>query len=125
MKIKSEKQLMIQILDDNLFQKRLSALRMWNKRAFKSYYFDELELIHVEGNRYKINLFTDPKFKLVYGQIYVECKLKGNVITLIDIQPTRFLEKAFMCYLETYKGMPICDESDLKKIKFLEGIGKF
>ena len=125
MKIKNKSNLIVKLQDENLFRKRISTLRTYNMKAVKNYYFDELELEHVTDDKYKINLYTDSKFKLIYGQVYIKCTLNGNILTLIDIEPTRFLEKGFMCLLDTYKGVPIASESDLVKIKFFERIGKF
>ena len=124
MKIKNMPNLKFEIQDENLFKKRISTLRVYNMKAVKNYYFDELELKHIKDNEYRIDLFTDGKFKLVYGQIYIKCNLNGNTLTLIDIEPRKFLEKGFMCILDTYKGIPIANESDLVKIKLFERMGK-
>ena len=125
MKLKNIEKPIVKIQDEILFRKRISTLRVYNMKAVKNYYFDELELIQDKDNEYKINLFTDEKFKKVYGQVYIRCTLDGNVVTLIDVEPKRFLEKGFMCILDTYKGVPIADKSDLIKIKILERMGKF
>ena len=124
MKIKNIKDLIIQFDDETIFNKRLSALRKYNTGAVKDLFFKELEQIHIKDNNYHLNLFTDKKFKLIHGQVYINCTIERNIVTIIDIEPKKFLDKAFMCLLDTYKGIPITSEKDLVKIKILERMGK-
>lgn len=124
MKIKNNSSLNVCFEDENLFKKRLSTLRVYNMKAVKNYYFDELALEHIHDDFYKINLNTDEKFKLVYGQIYIRCKLDKNLLTIIDVEPSYFLDRGFMCMLDTYKGIPVVSEKDLAKIKILEKLGR-
>jgi len=123
MKLKNNN-LKIKIENEQLFRKRLSTLRVYNMKAVKNYYFDELVLDHIQDNLYKINLNTDEKFKLVYGQIYINCRKENNELVIIDIEPTYFLNKGFMCVLDTYKGIPVASDRDLMKIKILEKMGR-
>ncbi len=124
MKIKDKPNILINFVDENEFNKRLSTLRMYNMQALKDIYFKELELEPYEDNLYRINLTTDKKFRAVYGQVYIICKLENDTLTIIEMEPTDFLKKAFMVVLDTYKGIPVADEKALKKIKFLENIGR-
>ena len=124
MKVKDKPDILITFEDENLFNKRLETLRTYNKIALKDVYFKELELEPIQDNLYKINLTTDKKFKAVYGQIYILCKLEDNILTIIDMEPVAFLNKAFMVVLDTYKGIPVADEATLKKIMFLGKLGR-
>lgn len=124
MKIKDNQNLKINFENENMFKKRISTLRVYNMKAVKNILFDELVMEHIQDDLYKINLNTDEKFKLVYGQIYILCKLDNDVLTIIDVEPKYFLEKGFMCILDTYKGIPVASDKDLAKIKILEKLGR-
>lgn len=124
MKIKDNQNLKINFENENVFKKRLSTLRVYNMKAVKNYFFDELILEHIQDNLYKINLNTDEKFKLVYGQIYILCRIDNDILTIIDVEPKYFLDRGFMCVLDTYKGIPVASEKDLAKIKILEKLGR-
>lgn len=124
MKIKDRPNLKIRVADEVLFKKRISTLRVYNMKAVKDYYYGDLIAENMEGNLFRINLTTDEKFKLVYGQIYIICTIEKDTLTIIDVEPKYFLDRGFMCVLDTYKGIPIASEKDLLKIRILEKLGR-
>lgn len=114
----------ITFLDDNDYIKKLRGLKRYNMRAYKYIMFhlkDDID--NQEEGKHIKNLYTDNKFKKVYGQVQIVYTIKNNVAIIENILPDEFLLDGYMVDLKTYIGVPYRNKQDLFKIQMLEKIG--
>lgn len=71
-----------------------------------------------EDGTYKIHLQADPVFEFVHGETCIVYKRKGNLITLLRLEPEEFLEMGRRMFLTTYRGTPVTSAKDRFKIDF-------
>lgn len=115
----------ITYLDDNRCKKKLSSLKRYNMIAYKYIAFDlKNEMDKQKDGKYIKDLYTDKKFKKLYGQIQIAYTIKDNVVTIENILPDEFLLTGYMLDLKTYKGIPYRDNKDLFKIQVLKEMGE-
>lgn len=113
------------ILDENIFNKKIRALRRYFKLSYQEYIFDVLPKLKHSGKKdgsYKYELSIDEKFKRVYGNLELLFTVQNDVVILEDILPNEILLKCFMQDLPTYNGIPYYSNKDLFKIKLMEKI---
>lgn len=114
----------ITFLDDNDYIKKLRGLKRYNMRAYKYIMFhlkDDID--NQEEGKHIKNLYTDNKFKKVYGQVQIVYTIKNNIAVIENILPDEFLLDGYMVDLKTYIGVPYRNKQDLFKIQMLEKIG--
>lgn len=103
-------------LDENDFKKKLRSLRVYNMRAYKYLIFDLQNKLNMENGNHILELPTDYVFKKVYGQIKLKYSVNNNIVVLEDIMPNDILMAGHRTELDTYKGIIVRDEKDIKKI---------
>ena len=114
-------------IDENMFNKKLRALRKYCMRSYKNFIFEiipKLKHSELENGSYKIPLITDKMFKCVYGEIELVFSVNNNVIILEDLLPGDILIDMHNKELECYKGVPVRSKADIFKIKLMENINK-
>lgn len=114
----------VNFVDENDFIKKYRSLRMYCPRAFKYLCFEIMNKhkYSKEIGKHEIELPTEEKFKLVYGQIKLIYSTTEKAIVLENIVPSEFLEDGYIYYLDTYRGIPYRNEKDKFKIDFLVGM---
>ncbi len=108
----------ILFVDENNFIKKYRGLKRYCPLAYK-YLIFEIMNKHNYSNKvgkYEIELPTDEKFKMVYGQIKLIYTRTSKAVVLEDIKPTDILEAGYMYLLDTYRGVPYRNEKDKFKI---------
>lgn len=105
--------------DENKFMGLLKSLKVYNAKAYKDFIFKYLPEIKqgnfssdVDGKVYTQYLTADKVFEFVYGKVCVKYKVKKDVITLISVEPQKFLDQGRRCILDTYKGCPVVSPRD-------------
>jgi hypothetical protein len=112
--------------NENRFTALARSLKIYNMGAYKSFIFDYLPLMRngelpgekQEDGTYKIHLQADPVFEFVHGETCIVYKRKGNLITLLRLEPEEFLEMGRRMFLTTYRGTPVTSAKDRFKIDF-------
>ena len=120
---KCDKGNFITYVDFNDFKKQERALRTYYMRTYKELIFKtskEMRNIKKDGD-YEIDLFTEWKFKKVYGQIKVKFYKQNNAIVIKEIHPRETLLNLYSVLADTYKGVPYTNEKELLKIKLILG----
>lgn len=108
----------IMFVDENDFIRKYRALRLYCPRVFKYLVFEIMNkhnFSNKEG-KFEIELPTDEKFKIVYGQIKLVYSRTAKAVVLEDIQPSEILKDGYRCILNTYRGVPYRNEKDKFKI---------
>lgn len=126
MKIKINNQLknvIVKFENELDFNKTLSSLKKYNMRAYKQLFLKINELCYVGGNEYRINLITEPKFKKIYGQVYIKTLLNGNELIIKRLEPYNFFKAGHKIELKSYRGIPIISKKEKFKLDLLEEIG--
>ena len=132
-------------LDDNVFNKKESAVRTQNMLAYKKLTFNYYPEIR-KGNflgldvgrdekaktiNYELKLPTDELFKKKYGEIILHYTVytEKHIVLLTDITPEVLCGEDYYCHkkkLNTYKGVMISKtnpEKDMFKINLLNRLG--
>lgn len=108
----------IMFVDENDFIKKYRGLKKYCPRAYKYLIFEIMNKHNYsdKAGKYEIELPTDERFKMVYGQIKLIYTRTSKAIVLEDIKPSDILEDGYMYLLNTYKGVPYRNEKDKFKI---------
>lgn len=108
----------IMFVDENDFIKKYRGLKKYCPRAYKYLIFEIMNKHKYSDKvgKYEIELPTDERFKMVYGQIKLIYTRTSKAIVLEDIKPSDILEDGYMYLLNTYKGVPYRNEKDKFKI---------
>lgn len=108
----------VAIVDENDFRKKYRGLKKCCPRAYKYLMFEIMNKCNYsnEIGKHEIELPTDEKFKMVYGQIKLVYSRTQKAILLEDIQPADILKDSHICLLNTYRGVPYRNERDKFKI---------
>ncbi len=108
----------IMFVDENDFIKKYRGLKKYCPRAYKYLIFEIMNKHNYSDKvgKYEIELPTDERFKMVYGQIKLIYTRTSKAIVLEDIKPSDILEDGYMYLLNTYKGVPYRNEKDKFKI---------
>lgn len=115
--------MVITILDEVLFAKKINALKRYFMKNYKYLAFEVIPKLKREGKidgSYKLELPTDALFEKVYGKMQLNFTVKNDVAILEDIIPGEILTACYEKDLPTYKGIPYDTERDLAKIKIME-----
>lgn len=114
----------VNFIDENDFIKKYRSLRMYCPRAFKYLCFEIMKnyLYSKDVGKHEVELPTDEKFKMVYGQIKLIYSTTENGVILENIVPSEILLDGYTYYLDSYKGVPYRNEKDKFKIDFLIGM---
>ena len=105
-----------------LFEKELRSLKYYCMRSYKDLMFNigADEIRRVKGGINKIDIFTDPTFKAIYGQIRIVYERQEKYIVLLCIEPENLLLAGYSRLLEICKGIPIMSEKDRFKVETLK-----
>ena len=105
-----------------LFEKELRSLKYYCMRSYKDLMFNIRadEIRRGKGGINKIDIFTDPTFKVIYGQIRVVYERQEKYIFLLCIEPENLLLAGYSRLLEICKGIPIMSEKDRFKVETLK-----
>lgn len=105
-----------------LFEKELRSLKCYCMRSYKDLMFNigADEIRRVKGGINKIDIFTDPTFKAIYGQIRVVYERQEKYIVLLCIEPENLLLAGYSRLLDICKGIPIISEKDRFKVETLK-----
>lgn len=120
---KCDKGTFITYVDFNDYKKQERALRTYYMQSYKELIFKtskEMRKTKKDGD-YEIEIYTDWKFKKVYGQIKVKFYKQNNVIVVKEIHPRETLLNLYSVLAPTYKGVPYTNEKELLKIKLILG----
>lgn len=120
----AEKGIIITYVDYNQFKKYVYALKMYLKRTYKDLTFNivnELKQNKKPDGDYEIELFTEERFKKVYGAIKLKYYVQNNVVVIKEITPGEILMNLHSVLAETYKGVPYTNEKELFRIKMILG----
>lgn len=111
-------------IDENDFIKKYRSLRVYCPRAFKHLCFEIMNKYKYskELGKHEIDLPTDEKFKMVYGQIKLIYSTTEKGIILENIVPSEILLDGYTYYLDTYRGVPYRNEKDKFKIDMMIGM---
>ena len=120
---KCDKGTFITYVDFNDYIKQERALRKYFMKAYKELTFEVSKKIREtkEDGDYEIELYTDNKFKKVYGQIKVRFYKQNNVIVMKEIHPRETLLNLHSVLAKAYKGVPYTNEKELLRIKIILG----
>lgn len=105
-----------------LFDKELRSLKYYCMRSYKDLMFNigAAGIRKVKRGINKIDIFTDPTFKTIYGQIKVVYERQGKYIYLLCIEPENLLLVGHNRRLEVCRGVPIMSERDRFKVETLK-----
>lgn len=108
----------ILFVDENDFIRKYRGLRKYCPRAYKYLIFEIMNKHKYSDKvgKYEIELPTDEKFKMVYGQIKLIYTRTSKAVILEDIKPADIFEDGYMYLLNTYRGVPYRNEKDKFKI---------
>lgn len=120
---KCDKDTFITYVDFNDYKKQERALRTYYMRTYKDLVFNaskKMRKVKKDGD-YEIELYTDWKFKKVYGQIKIRFYKQNKVIVIKEIHPREILLNLYSVLAKTYKGVPYTNEKELIRIKLILG----
>ena len=105
-----------------LFAKELRSLKYYCMRSYKDLMFNigASGLRNAKKGINKIDIFTDPTFKVIYGQIRVAYERQEKYIYLLCIEPENLLLAGYGRLLEICRGIPITSERDRFKVEILK-----
>lgn len=121
---KADKEITITYLDFNEYKKLERALKVYLLRTYKELVFkvsSELRKENQPNGNYELELYTDEKFKKVYGAIKLHYYVQNNHIVIINITPNEILKNLHKVIPNAYKGVPYTNEKELFRIKMILG----
>lgn len=115
----------VTFVNENDFIKKYRGLKRYCPRAFKYLVFEIMDKHNYspEIGKHEIELPTDSKFKMVYGQIKLIYLKTEKAIVLENIQPADILKDGYMYLLNTYRGVPYRNKKDKFKIDMAINLG--
>lgn len=121
---KADKEITITYLDFNEYKKLERALKVYLLRTYKELVFkvsSELRKENQPNGNYELELYTDEKFKKVYGAIKLHYYVQNKHIVIINITPNEILKNLHKVIPNAYKGVPYTNEKELFRIKMILG----
>ena len=126
LKYEDSKRYKIKYANENRFNSFIRALKLYNMKAYKEFIFIYLpnmrqgifEAERNESGVYKQQLTADRIFEFVFGKVYVSYIVEDNIITLLTVEPEKFLDCGRKVLLPTYKGCPITCARDKFLVDF-------
>lgn len=121
---KADKEITITYLDFNEYKKLERALKVYLLRTYKELVFkvsSELRKEDQPNGNYELELYTDEKFKKVYGAIKLHYYVQNKHIVIINITPNEILKNLHKVIPNAYKGVPYTNEKELFRIKMILG----
>lgn len=121
---KADKEITITYLDFNEYKKLERALKVYLLRTYKELTFkvsSELRNKKQPNGNYELELYTDEKFKKVYGAIKLHYYVQNKHIVIINITPNEILKNLHKVIPNAYKGVPYTNEKELFRIKMILG----
>ena len=107
------------IIEENVaYRRKLRGMKKHCPRAYKDlmYKIHTDNLDKTEDGVHKVELLSDRIFKFVYGPILFMYTVKNGVITSVDLEPSSFLEQAYIRELGVYKSCYYVNDLDKFKI---------
>lgn len=121
---KADKEITITYLDFNEYKKLERALKVYLLCTYKELVFkvsSELRKENQPNGNYELELYTDEKFKKVYGAIKLHYYVQNKHIVIINITPNEILKNLHKVIPNAYKGVPYTNEKELFRIKMILG----
>lgn len=121
---KADKEITITYLDFNEYKKLERALKVYLLRTYKELVFkvsSELRKENQPNGNYELELYTDEKFKKVYGAIKLHYYVQNKHIVIINITLNEILKNLHKVIPNAYKGVPYTNEKELFRIKMILG----
>lgn len=112
----------ISFFDENDYIKCQRALKSYLLRSYKDLVFrvlPEIKSGELSDGDYETEIYTDEKFKMVYGTIKLRYLVKGNVVVIKELIPSTILHHIYGVIPHVYKGVPYTTATELFKIKLV------
>ncbi len=128
----------IDYINENEFRRLERALKKYNMRAYKEYFFiyrpklqaGDFSDAVLNENVYEIGLKTDKMFEKVYGPCKLIFKVIDKTVILLEITPRDILLEEHNSELSAYKGVLVSKYSEYDKdlfkidlLKMYNGLG--
>lgn len=122
-KFKDDKKAIV-YLDENTYKKQERVIRKYFMGSYKwlvfEFYLNQIQKLP-EG-KHAIDLKASKLFEKVYGKLELHLEVKNKAIVLIGFTPLEIIDACHKRELPAYKGIPIRDKNDIKKIKIIQAL---
>lgn len=112
----------ISFFDENDYIKCQRALKSYLLRSYKDLVFrvlPEIKSGELFDGDYETEIYTDEKFKMVYGVIKLRYLVKGNIVVIKELVPSTILHHIYRVIPYVYKGVPYTTDAELFRIKLI------